>query len=84
MGLLGLHLGAAEAPGEAEADVAAVGSALADGENAKAYRILFDGEKVGGLVLRIEREKAFVELELLFVNPEIHSKGIGQAAWKAV
>lgn len=31
MGLLGLHLGAAEAEGEAEADVAAVGGALADG-----------------------------------------------------
>ena len=55
-----------------------------DGENAEAYRILLDGEKVGGVVLRIDREKAFGELELLFVNPEVHSKGIGQAAWKAV
>ena len=31
MGLLGFHLGAAQAEGEAEADVAAVGGALADG-----------------------------------------------------
>ena len=31
VGLLGFHFGAAEAPSEAEADVAAVGGALADG-----------------------------------------------------
>jgi GNAT superfamily N-acetyltransferase len=55
-----------------------------DGENAEAYRILMGGEKVGGVVLRIDREKAEGELELLFVLPEVHSKGIGQAAWKAV
>jgi len=53
-------------------------------ENAESYRIFLNGEKVGGVVLRIDREKAFGELELLFVNPEVHSKGIGQAAWKAV
>ena len=55
-----------------------------DGENAEAYRILLDGEKIGGVVLKIDREKAEGELELLFVSPEVHSKGIGQAAWKAV
>ena len=55
-----------------------------DGENTETYRILLDGEKVGGVVLKIDREKAFGELELLFVLPEAHSKGIGQAAWKAV
>ncbi len=55
-----------------------------DGENAEAYRILLEGQKVGGVVLKIDREKAMGELELLFVIPEAHSKGIGQAAWKAV
>ena len=55
-----------------------------DDENAEAYRILLDGQKVGGVVLKIDREKAVGELELLFVIPEAHSKGIGQAAWKAV
>lgn len=65
-----------------------------DGENAEAYRIVLDGGKenpchscsknVGGVVLRIDREKVFGGLELLFVSPEVHSKGIGQAAWKAV
>ncbi|MBR2212171.1 MAG: GNAT family N-acetyltransferase [Fibrobacter sp.] len=55
-----------------------------DGENAETYRIVLDGQKVGGVVLRIDKEAAQGELELLFVSPEVHSKGIGQAAWKAV
>ena len=55
-----------------------------DGENAESYRILLDGEEVGGVVLRINHAKAFGELELLFVCPEVHNKGIGQAAWKAI
>lgn len=55
-----------------------------DGEDAEAFRIVLDGKKVGGVVLRIDKEAAKGELELLFVLPEVHSKGIGQAAWKAV
>lgn len=47
-----------------------------------AYRIWLDGKKVGGLVLRLEGIKG--ELELLFVSPAEHSKGIGYAAWCAV
>lgn len=43
-----------------------------------AYRIVLDGEKVGGLVLNIAKEKG--ELELLFVKPTSHSKGIGYGA----
>ena len=46
-----------------------------DGENAEAYRILHYGEKVGGVVLKIDKEAARGELELLFVLPEVHSKG---------
>ncbi len=55
-----------------------------DGEHARAYRILLGGEKVGGLVIRIDQEARRGELELLFVSPHAHSKGIGQAAWRAV
>ena len=55
-----------------------------DGENAETYRIVLDGQKVGGVVLQIDKEAAKGDLELLFVLPEVHSKGIGQAAWKAV
>jgi len=47
-----------------------------------AYRILFNGEKVGGLVLRTEGIHG--DLELLFISPAYHSKGIGQKAWKQV
>jgi GNAT superfamily N-acetyltransferase len=55
-----------------------------NGEKAEAYRIVLDGRKVGGIVLQIDKEAAKGDLELLFVLPEVHSKGIGQAAWKAV
>ena len=36
------------------------------------------------VVLKTEPGADKGELELLFVLPEVHSKGIGQAAWKAV
>ena len=55
-----------------------------DGETAETYRIVLDGQNVGGVVITIDRENAKGDLELLFVLPECHSKGIGQAAWKAV
>ena len=49
-----------------------------------AYRIREDGRIVGGLVLAINEETQHNHLELLFVDPKVHSKGIGQAAWKEV
>ena len=52
-----------------------------DGENAETYRILLDGEKVGGAIISVDKAFLRGELELLFVNPEVHSKGIGYAAW---
>ena len=48
----------------------------------EAYRIVSDGEVVGGAVLKTEEDKG--DLELLFVSPKHHSRGIGQAAWKAI
>lgn len=44
-----------------------------------AYRIFYDGEIAGGAVVRINGDKG--DLDLLFVSPHIHSKGIGYAAW---
>ena len=41
-----------------------------------------DGKPAGGIVLRIEGLHG--DLELLFVSPELHSRGIGLAAWRAV
>ncbi|MBO4467736.1 MAG: GNAT family N-acetyltransferase [Clostridia bacterium] len=49
-----------------------------------AYRITCDGRIVGGLVLKIDPETNVNHLELLFVSPDEHSKGIGYAAWKEV
>ena len=53
-----------------------------DGENAETYRIMLDGEKVGGAVLKIEGEEG--KLELFFVSPRFHSQGIGYAAWREI
>ena len=44
-----------------------------------AYRIMQDNKPVGGVVIKTEFDQG--ELELLFVSPAVHSKGIGYAAW---
>lgn len=53
-----------------------------DGEHAEAYRIIADGEKAGGVVIRTDGARG--DLELLFTSPSRHSKGIGAAAWREV
>ena len=55
-----------------------------DGEQSETYRIVCDGEVVGGLILQIDKQNTKGDLEILFIKPEAHSKGLGQAAWKAV
>ena len=47
-----------------------------------AYRIMQDGKPVGGVVIRTDGEHG--DLDLLFVSPRVHSKGIGYSAWCAV
>lgn len=47
-----------------------------------AFRIISDGKKVGGVVVKVSQEIG--DLELLFVLPKFHNKGIGQQAWKEV
>ena len=49
-----------------------------------AYRIQEDGRIVGGVVLQIDEKTQHNHLELLYVLPEAHSKGIGYAAWQMV
>lgn len=51
-------------------------------DNGEAYRIIQGGKSVGGVVIRVDGEHG--DLELLFVSPKIHSKGVGYAAWCAV
>ena len=55
-----------------------------DAAGSAAYRILLDGRKVGGVVLHIDCQTHHNHLDLLFVSPEAHSKGVGFAAWQAV
>ena len=47
-----------------------------------AYRIVHDGSIAGGVVIKTAYDHG--DLELLFVSPAVHSKGIGYAAWCAV
>ncbi len=51
-------------------------------DRGEAYRIMQDGQPVGGLVSKVDGNRG--NLDLLFVSPRIHSKGIGYAAWCAV
>lgn len=55
-----------------------------DAENAEAYRIVCDGKNVGGAVIHIDNETYTGHLDLLFVSPNVRSKGIGFAAWQAI
>ena len=55
-----------------------------DAPNSETYRIMLDGRKVGGVILKIDNETHHNELEILFVSPEEHTKGIGYGAWQAV
>lgn len=41
--------------------------------------IIFNNIKVGSIVIRVKENCG--ELELLFTIPDMHSRGIGKAAW---
>ena len=51
-------------------------------DSGEAYQIMQDGKPVGGVVIKTEGNHG--DLDLLFVSPHVHSKGIGYAAWCAV
>lgn len=55
-----------------------------DAGHSEAYRIHSDGIAVGGLILNIDGKCAEGELEILFVSPSYHSKGIGTRTWAEV
>ena len=52
-----------------------------DDKNNETYRIIYEGKTAGGVVLKIDKATNHNHLELFFVNPEFHSKGIGYGAW---
>ena len=55
-----------------------------DSPESETYRIVVEGRKVGGVILKINKETNRNELEILFVSPEEHTKGIGYGAWLAI
>ena len=55
-----------------------------DESDNETYRIVVDGKKVGGVILKIDTESNHNHLEILFTLPDEHSKGIGYGAWKSV
>ena len=54
-------------------------------KNSITYRIVLDKEVVGGVILKFdEKEKKTGELGILFVNSNVHSKGIGTSTWMTI
>ena len=48
------------------------------------YRIMVDGKNVGGVILKIDETTQHNHLEILFVKPKEHTKGIGYTTWKKI
>ncbi|MCR5490514.1 MAG: GNAT family N-acetyltransferase [Bacilli bacterium] len=44
-----------------------------------AYRIVEEGRMVGGIIVNLDGDHG--ELEIFFIDPAFHSKGMGQEAW---
>lgn len=55
-----------------------------DEPNNVTYRITLNGKNIGGVILKIDEKTQHNYLEILFVIPEEHTKGIGYAAWKQI
>ena len=55
-----------------------------DAASAEAYRILADGQEIGGAVLVIDPKTRRNSLDLLFVDPSFHGKGVGGAIWNEI
>lgn len=55
-----------------------------DDKDNETYRIVLDGKNVGGVILKIDKKTNHNHLELFFICPEHHSKGIGFGAWQEV
>lgn len=51
-------------------------------DGGEAYRIVQDGKSVGGVIIKVDGSRG--DLDILFVSPNVHSKGIGYAAWCSV
>lgn len=54
------------------------------GKNAEAFRIIADGGGVGGVIVSINKETHHNALDLFYINPDFHSKGVGQKVWRMI
>ena len=52
--------------------------------NADTFRIFSNGIAVGGVVVRIDRKTQRNALDLMYINPENQSIGIGQKVWRMI
>lgn len=55
-----------------------------DAPGAAVYHIVHNGKRAGGAVLRINSETRHNSLDLFYVSPKHHSRGLGLSAWKAI
>ena len=55
-----------------------------DAEENDTYCIVVNDEIKGGAVVKIDEKTNHNHLELFFVTPEEHSKGVGFAAWQEI
>lgn len=46
--------------------------------------LVCDAQRVGGVVLAIDETTQHNSLELFFISPDQHSRGLGLAAWQAI
>jgi len=51
-------------------------------DKGETYRIVLDGRHVGGAIVSVSGDRG--DLQILFVTPKDHSKGIGYQAWCAI
>lgn len=55
-----------------------------DTEGKELYYLSADGKRVGGVVLKIDPLTHHNSLELFFISPTVHSRGVGLAVWEAI
>lgn len=55
-----------------------------DNPKSVTYRIMLDDRRVGGVIIKVDEKTQHNHLDILFVNPTEHSKGIGFEAWRAI
>lgn len=53
-------------------------------QNVEVYYAYIDEKKVGGVVLEIDNTTHHNSVDLLYVYPDCHSKGIGHDIWKGI